>query len=124
MKPSEILDKAADIVIRDGWIQGAYFLVDHADTPEQDTERAKTAPCCQEGAVMRAAYGSAWLSPFQVEGSLYGAKRKASGYMNKYIAGTTGEYSAIAWNDLSTTTKDDVVYALRQSANYAREAGE
>lgn len=122
MKPSEILDKAADIIIRDGWHQGAYFKVDRNDTAEEDAARAMTAPCCQEGAIMRAAFGSAW--PRMWEARTNQEKRKASGYMNAYVQGTTGNYSAIAWNDLSTTTKDDVVYALRQSANEAREAGE
>jgi hypothetical protein len=29
VKPSEILDTAADIVLRDGWWQGAYYRKPH-----------------------------------------------------------------------------------------------
>lgn len=125
MKPSEILDKAADIIVRDGWHQGSYFETDPNATAEEDAELAKTAPCCQDGAILRAVYGTAWPTTWQHgESDPKKEKMAADEYMIGYVKKAYGVGSPIAWNDRSTTTKDDVVTALRGAANNAREAGE
>lgn len=131
MKPSEILDKAADIIVRDGWWQGAYYKEPSTDLPAgeiwrwADDEARRTAPCCQAGAISRAAFGVAWADTLaQVDHVQGGAYSRADGYMRRYAHKTFGDTSPIAWNDEPERTAEEVVEALRGAAELAREAGE
>src|SRR5688500_1996049 len=121
MKPSEVLDAAANIVIRDGWNQGTYY---RTENPEWNEEEAKSAPCCQAGAVNRAALGYAWGPMGAIDQRGLEARDKADSYMREYVSSELGQGSPIAWNDCPTTTADDVIAALRGAAARAREAGE
>ncbi|MFF5973693.1 hypothetical protein ACFY7C_19410 [Streptomyces sp. NPDC012769] len=125
MKPSEILDAAANIVLRDGWHQGAYFSVEPDDPADIDADKNRTAPCCQAGAICRAAFGVAWMS-VHTDTPTPGvtAYLTATSYMDRYVRRVHRQSSSIYWNDLPTTTKDDIVNALRGAADDAREAGE
>ncbi|WP_432112824.1 DUF6197 family protein [Streptomyces sp. S1] len=125
MKPSEILDAAANIILRDGWHQGTYFAFEPHDPREVCEEKNRTAPCCQAGAISRAAFGVALR-----EGGLKEATdarvlafSRASHYMLWHVQ-QTYNVTPIEWNDRPTTTKDDIVTALRGAADDARRAGE
>jgi len=135
MKPSEVLDRAADIIIRDGWLQGHYYLeVDWEDCAddraELDRKARESAPCCQAGAISRAAYGVAWRSAWRrlderVSEAQKFAAAKAEGYMQQYVREVLGSrVSSIAWNDAPDTTAEDVIDALRGAAGLARASGE
>lgn len=132
MKASEVLDSAANILLRDGWNQGAFYVtpkydpeVEYSVNEAYDNKAARTAPCCQDGATARAAYGTSWpMDTCNYADDLVEARRKATAFMNAYVKGVHGFASAIEWNDLPTTTKEDVVAALRGAADNAREAGE
>lgn len=131
MKASEVLDKAADIVVRDGWIQGQYYreadLVGVGDDDgylERDAEAKKSAPCCQAGAVCRALFGVAWRPYGMGDYNAQLARGRAEFFMQRYVKDVFGADSAIEWNDRATTTAEDVTAALRGAAELAREAGE
>lgn len=132
MKPSEILDTAANIIIRDGWNQGVYYkTVSYSPNddayPDLDDEANRTAPCCQAGAISRAIFGKAWtsFSTHPDPSSAWTVKASADNYANRYIRlRHKGVKGAIEFNDLPTTTADDVVAALRGAAQLAREGGE
>lgn len=136
MKPSEVLDKAADIIERDGWIQGAYYRevdrgADLSTWNLDDDDANRTAPCCQAGGVARAVCGWAW------PGGHGGGKRrrtpegsvlihKATGYMNRYVAALTGDdaMTGVSYNDAPGRTAGEMTTALRAAAGQARAAGE
>lgn len=123
LKPSEVLDNAANIILRDGWHASDYYKAPLDCTPEEDRELAKTAPCCQAGAIVRATTGSAWSAgptPPEVAALQAGADE----YMRKYILRVHGVRRPIAWNDQAGRTKEEVVAALRGAAEDARRAGE
>lgn len=132
MKASEVLESAANIILRDGWNQNAYFLNPDIDasalTPVQCNaavdEANRSAPCCQEGAISRAVTGWAWYGGRETTFDQRHATRKATSWMERYVLANHSCRSPIAWNDLPTTTKDDVVAALRGAAEMARAAGE
>lgn len=141
MKPSEILDNAANILLRDGWHQGMYYEeVNYTGGTAEDYQAAskaanQTAPCCQAGAITRAAFGYAWvgfpkpneLATLHDRRERDAAVAKANGYMRDLVfsLGEGEEYtSTVAWNDAPGRTKDEVVAALRAAAERARAAGE
>jgi len=126
MKPSEILDAAANIVLRDGWHQGTYFAVEPEDPQDVQDEKNRTAPCCQAGAISRAAYGMAWVTyprTTDIDLQRLGAHAKAGHYMGQYIRRVHGA-TPIEWNDRPERTAGEVVAALRGAADDAREADE
>ena len=135
MLPSEILDNAANILLRDGWWQGTYYkepdLVVDTDEDMLAISRTadQTAPCCQEGAINRAAIGYAWFSSERRRTASQEdtrARDEAVRWMRRYVeeqsAGTWR--SPVAWNDESDRTVDEVVEALRGAAELARNHGE
>ena len=137
MKPSEVLDGAANILLRDGWLQGAYYAspsLAGGDRSEEEYERLRlvdleanrSAPCCQAGAISRAAYGYAWLVADAGPPTLGAseARSKADFYMSQHLKRALGVNSPICWNDDSGRTVDEVVAALRGAAESARAAGE
>ncbi len=133
MKPSEILESAANIVLRDGWWQGMYYREPDGFDREASKEASRSAPCCQDGAISRAAIGYAWVDhyylPYETRLANVGARRGARTYMNEYVRRVyhTGDGlrgTAITWNDEDGTTAEMVVEALRGAAADARQAGE
>lgn len=133
-KPSEALDAAADIIFRDGWVQGMYYR-EPQYVPRQTlaesrgaAEKAKrTAPCCQEGAINRAIYGLAWVNSIdrrQLPDTITQISDGARRYMHEHIRETFGAASPIDWNDRTGRTAEEVVQALRDAAVLARSRGE
>ena len=137
MKPSEALEAAANIVLRDGWWQGAWFEYARPIAGEEtgaltarDDEANQAGPCCQDGAISRAVTG--WACPgasADAAGLLDNSTRfrvraRATHFMREHVRRVHGIDSPITWNDLASTTSDDVVAALRGAAEDAREAGE
>lgn len=127
MKASEALDKAADILLRDGWYQGQFFRYLRGDSNPMIAPENKTAPCCQDGAINRAVYGLAFPSMQALgrEETVAEAKlvKAAATYMGKYVYAHHGQTSAIHWNDQAGRKKKEVVAALRGAAELARAEG-
>jgi len=129
MKPSEVLDKAADIIIRDGWMQGDFYLTTNGSGRYWDEQEAKSAPCCQFGAINRAVWGYAWAPSRVAEqwgGPNMWVAAKAEGYINRYVQENLGllGIGAVHWNDEDGRTAEEVVAALRAAAELARQEGE
>lgn len=123
MKPSEALDKAVEIIERDGWIQGEYYrtprpVQDHEENARLDEEARRSAPCCQRGAVIRALTGT-WKSINEISGADSETMLRAHGYCRQLTGG-----HPIEWNDAPGRTKEEVVDMLKRAAELAREAGE
>lgn len=130
MKISDTLSKAADILERDGWLQGAYYKEPEVVyaypelDPAADEEARRTAPCCQRGAISRAVFGSAYVvsaygSPVGYGSDFYAAFR----YFDEYMMYERGVEGTVAWNDAPGRTKGEVVEALRGAAGKARGEG-
>ncbi len=121
MKPSEILDQAANTLLRDGWYQGEYYKDDGTSAAN------RSGPCCQEGAISRAAFGYAYVdylnSVRDQSEALRKAQDDASRYMRNFVC-QDGHRSSIDFNDAPGRTREEVVNALRGAAAYARLAGE
>lgn len=122
MKPSEVLDSAANIILRDGWYQGNFYEPPPAvdGLAAADDEANRSAPCCQDGALQRAIWGVAyvgghwWIDPTpQAQ-----AYKQARAYMEQVVGD-----NSIDWNDHPDRTKEEVVAALRQAAENARGDG-
>ena len=136
MKPSDVLESAANIILRDGWWQGSYFKIPPVtgggdlaglgfteSYKASEEEANRSAPCCQDGAISRAATGWAWPNGKAAFESCASAAQAAK-WMRRYTEANFEERSPIAWNDAHGRTKEDVVAALRGAAEMAREAGE
>ena len=135
VKASELLDKAAQIVETDGWYQGEFYRPVkyegefETEYQEKDEAARKSAPCCQSGAISRAATGFAWLSfreRREFPENVIQAGRRAEGFMNEYVQEVLrfGAGSAVSWNDQPERTADEVAAALRGAAGMARAAGD
>lgn len=123
MKPSEALDKAVEIINRDGWIQGEYYrtprpVQDHEESVRLDEEAKRSAPCCQRGAVIRALTGT-WKSINEMSDPDEKTMLRAHGYCRQLT-----NNHPIEWNDAEGRTKEEVVDMLKRAAELAREAGE
>lgn len=127
MKASEALDKAADILLRDGWHQGHFFKYKPGSVSPMTDPENKTAPCCQDGAIARAIWGYAFVSHLALgrEETVAEANlaRSAQGFMSKYVYAHHGQTSPIHWNDQVGRKKKEVVAALRGAAELARAEG-
>ena len=102
MKPSEILEKAADLLEPEGsWTKNHYALTkDNAEVSWNDPE----AICfCVEGAISRIAGG-------RTNGLV--ARRFLQDVIRKDI---------VCWNDAAARTQPEVVRALREAAHLAKE---
>jgi hypothetical protein len=123
VKPSEALDKAVEVIERDGWIQGAYYReppvdLPHAEYVTAEAEGRKSAPCCQRGAIVRAVTGT-WRSLSVLPEVDRDTIRGAHGYCRQ-VAGK----HPIEWNDDPGRTKEEVVEMLKSAAGLARNNGE
>lgn len=109
LKPSEVLAKAAKIAKTIGHCKHNFFVpsffdfiggVERGELPEK---------CCIWGAVRLAHQSSK-------------TRVKYAPHLIDLVDEVLGQ-SAVAFNDKSTTTKEDVVKALRKGAALARKAG-
>ncbi len=118
MKPSEILDSAANIILRDGWHQGDFYKIPNPYTNAEEEEEAnRTGPCCQDGALQRAVWGRAWHSGRHCKPE-FPAYWEAREYMDRHLG-----QDPIYWNDHLASTREEVVEALRSAAELARSEG-
>jgi hypothetical protein len=130
VKPSEALDSAANIILRDGWHKNGYYKEKEgwrATFDAADQDGRKDAPCCQAGAIARAIWGTAWKTPSMsptIPDPVAVTHARAEMYMRRYVRRNFGVMSPIAWNDEGAANADEVVAALRGAAADAREAGE
>jgi hypothetical protein len=95
---ADLLDKAADIIERDGWCQGKY-----ASDPE-------TGPCCALGAIRRAATGTAFPACDDDWDAITNAGR-ALARLTGFVPG---------WNDTQGRQAVEVTAALHAAAEKAR----
>ncbi len=111
LKPSDVLDRAADLMEERGWYRGFFISDDGA--------------VCHLGAIYAAAgrhvhrqsTGGTW---FRVIDDRVDEPRRAVYWDCMAI----GEASIPAWNDIRCQSKDEAVAKLREAARMAREAGE
>ncbi|MFD0902386.1 DUF6197 family protein [Actinomadura sediminis] len=118
MKPSQILERAADVVERNGLHHGDWILT-VPDMPEVD------CPVCAGGAINVAALGHAEIDADD-EASLRGAHRQAYLALARLIVpGVAEETEALIetvarWNDAERPTAEQVVAMLRAAAENER----
>lgn len=107
-KPSDILSAAADLIEPEGrWTQGVYARRDGRQVAIQDIEDADCF--CAVGAIKRITGGP------------------VSGYLTDVLNGIgrrRGYDHVAAWNDAPERKQAEVVAALRQAAEKAREKGQ
>ena len=126
MKPSDVLDSAANIILRDGWTQGQYYEVPDLvgasieEATIRNEEANRSGPCCQAGAISRAVSGKAWTLGRWVREhpEARTAHARANHYMMRQVS------NPVRYNDTPGRTADEVVAALRGAAELARKAGE
>lgn len=113
IKTADVLDRAANIIERNGWYQGSYF-----DRYALDGERSPNdCPVCTLGA-LNVALGA--LNPshdVDLNGPAEMALRR---YLN--LDDSDGADSLADWNDRRCRTAEQVVAALRAAAQAEREA--
>ncbi|MFF8831335.1 hypothetical protein [Streptomyces sp. NPDC015131] len=102
MTPEEILNTAADIILRDGWHQG--------DTDDGDT---KHGPVCLMGAIDRAVTGNSrgGVAAISRNGPVPEVNEAVQRVINTIARWDIGE-----WNDHSGRTVEDVLLALKKAA--------
>jgi hypothetical protein len=131
VKTSELLDGAADVIERKGWVQKDYW------NNETDSEGApldpRDCPVCPRGAIAVAA-GRHPMWKIQNDrqaacGDLVGAERAdweaidvAEMALVQYIGGTNPE-GVENWADDEARTLPQILFALRAAARAEREAG-
>lgn len=121
MTSSQILERAADVVERNGLHHGDWIST-VPDMPEVD------CPVCTGGAINIAALGHAEIDADD-ETSLRGAHRQAYLALARRIApNVADETEALVetvarWNDAERPTAEQVVAMLRAAAASEREAG-
>lgn len=118
----DVLDAAADVIERQGWMQGAYGIV---TDPERVIFRAD-GPVCAVGAINTAMWGDP--SPFYHLGDDVIALRfrvidaldsaTAQGRVDSFALDRV-----VAWNDYTDRTRDEVVAAFRAAAERERKGG-
>ncbi|MGI5162777.1 DUF6197 family protein [Spirillospora sp. CA-253888] len=122
--PSQILDAAADLVVRDGWAREDWFIP-FGDTPPGECRK------CAAGAINTAS-GLAPDDEEHDDASRLAALRTLALRVDAGVreaddrgwAGFTAYVNAVAeWNDEPGRTAEQVVAALRSCARELREAG-
>lgn len=106
---AEILDRAADLIARNGWWQGFYYDLG-TDLPRRE------CALCTRGAINLAANGRA---PDRLSDAAEDALRALERHLD-----ISGEYphSVADWNDNPERTVEQVVAALRGAAAAERVA--
>lgn len=110
-----ILDEAADVIRRNGWVQGGYV---NRDQLEDGLEPANCAVCAR-GAINLALGGDP-------ENDYFIGVSDAVDAVEAWlvISGAIGEYVSLhEWNDDDDRTAEDVIAALEGAARAEREAG-
>lgn len=124
MKPSEALDKAVEVIERDGWTQNVYYLEpqltldDYEENIRRDEEAKRSAPCCQQGAIVRALTGT-WKSINEMSKPDREIIRATSAYCRQLT-----DAHPIEWNDAEGRTKEEVVEMLKAAQALAEADGE
>ncbi len=106
--PSEILSRAVELLLRDGWSQGSYYH-QHGQT-------------CMVGALHKACYGGPLGVPtYNQELS----KKWAYRYLEDAIdPGNPDTVDVEGWNDAPERRLNEVIEVLRQAWILAKEKGE
>lgn len=110
---ADILDEAANVIERNGWIQGDYVN----QRQIEDGKGPGDCACCARGAINTAAGGSPYNDYLLVA-------IEASNAVETWLtnSGAIGEtLSLVEWNDKDGRTADDVITALRGAAQAERE---
>lgn len=94
-QPAEVLREAAQILMRDGWIQG-----------QEQNERGEK---CAVGAIVAASFDDAGIRATH----LFVSWLAKQGYG---AASARGILIAMGWNDAPERTAEDVILALKQCA--------
>jgi hypothetical protein len=127
---SELLDGAAGVIERNGWIQGEYFSAADFDGGKGPAACA----VCPRGAIAVAAchhpmFKAAWPTycavedqPSRDEIADVEAIRSAEQALLRHLA-LAGRESIEAWADLDDRTLPQILGALRAAAQAEREAG-
>jgi hypothetical protein len=111
MKTSEVLNRAADVIQRDGWYQGGY---------SPDADKAMTTlvgrPVCALGAIHVAA--DEWLLWFEDLQCWAGGRTPVTDVVAKILARHIDHPDLFipAWNDHEGRTAAEVIEALRAAA--------
>jgi hypothetical protein len=100
------LRAAADIIERNGWHQGNYFLPDDPKPPQE-------CRVCALGAIHVAIHGQPWSPMFDSEQE--DRTLKAFAAASRFVDGPWG--SLVGWNDEPDRTAEEVIAALRGAAD-------
>lgn len=127
MNADDVLKQAIETIERDGWYQGGYYQMPSIPPPGSGSnitdairEARKTAPVCSMGAINRVMTSDA-ANGFIAgdQGDVYeDVKRRlaaAIGYPG-LLSGRDEFNWIVDYNDLKSTTKEDVVLAFKKAA--------
>jgi hypothetical protein len=110
MKPSEILDKAAELLEEKGWCQRR----------EMDPS---TGAMCARGAIKRA-IGARTIrldKAYFLDDLREEEDHVVAMHAMRYVKETTGADHIPHWNDSPMRTADEVITSLRHAAKFAKE---
>lgn len=113
MKTSEILDKAADVIERNGWYQGGFVQVERGRAPAE-------SPCCVMGAI-NIAEGDDPLS--SIISAAMEALAEHLGVDLDAWDPDCEDYPLGQWNDKVAESAGEAIGALRAAAASEREDG-
>ena len=115
--PDEVLEKAAEILERDGWYQGKFTQWGGEDDDDIPYEQALAErPVCALGAINRALTGQAnrYGELFQLWNMAY--------YRLQVGAGLTEDQGIPGWNDDPARSKEDVLLAFKKAIAHGDSA--
>lgn len=116
MKTSEILDKAADVIERNGWVQDEWYEFGRAEDP-------RDCPVCAGGGLDVAA-GYDPGEPDDIPALSAAVKAFAAHVDPAFDPAAQGGYGTVAgWNDEPGRTAEEVVRELRAAAASERSQG-
>ncbi|MFF8831321.1 hypothetical protein [Streptomyces sp. NPDC015131] len=133
MTPEEVLDRAREVIERDGWHQGAYCAPPDAEwkggqvTMDEITQwreevryqmwlAERTGPVCSLGALARVLNENDSACPTDEHRDLF---LKAGALLTSSI-GILGPAEDVVpdWNDGSNTTREDVLLTFKKAAHH------
>lgn len=124
MKTSEILDKAADVIDRNGWIKGDWY------EPEERGDAPEDCPVCAGAAINIALEYAPDFDHDDVDVDDGAAADAFSALLRQVVFETRGAptprnliQDIAYWNDEDERTEDQVLAALRAAAEAERSAG-
>jgi hypothetical protein len=113
MLTSEILDKAADVIERNGWHRGGFIQITPGVAPA-------ASPCCAMAAINIAEGDDPYV------GLIYPAHEAMANHLALDVSEWDPHeesYPLGQWNDLVAETAEQVIAELRAAAASEREAG-